>query len=253
MNKFRVHPISGNVSIEKAKLVARKPRISPTLATEHLTSPIEVKQIWSQGSLPAILYKRLAFPIVVMDGVSIELSRSDLSHIPTIMTDSRGNLVVEPSASLPSPSLKAFDRDLATNETEMQTNQTELQGMQQKVAAIEEQIHRTNNPLRGREAATEARKTLVDLERLSKDIEARIDSLMERYQANVNAARKAFKDEQLAATGVVPSLPVNQADFENSARSFIESMFKSTFNDMRPHLSLAVRLLEETNPSAMAF
>ncbi len=253
MTKFRVHPISGNVSIEKAKLVARKPRISPTLATEHSSSPIEVAQIWSQGSLPAVLHKRLAFPVVVMDGVRFELLPTDLAQVPSIATESRNNLVVETSASLPSSSLRAFDRDVAANETAMRKNQTELQGMQQKVAAIEEQIHRTNNPLRGREAATEARQTLVDLELLSKDIEARIDSLMKRYQANVDAARKAFKDEHLAATGVVPSLPVNQADFENSARSFIESMFKSTFNDMRPHLSLAVRLLEETNPSAMAF
>jgi hypothetical protein len=251
MSKFRIHPISGRISVEQAKLTARKSRISPTLATEHLTSPIEVKQIWSQGSLPAFLHKRLALPIVVMDGVSIKLSRSDLVHVPTLTTEMRVGLSVSNTASLSSQSLKAFDQDLASNETAIRTSQTALQAMEQHVASIEEQIHRTNNPLRGREAAVEARQSLLALESSANDLGARIDSLAEKYRASVEAARKAFKDEQLLATGVLPSLPANEADFENAARSFIESLMKSTFSDTRPHLGLAVRLLEEANLSTV--
>ncbi len=79
-------------------------------------------------------------------------------------------------------------------------------------------------------------------------IESRIESLTEQYRANVEAARKAFKEERLVATGTAPTLPLSEADFEISARSCIEGLMQSALNDVRPHLGVAVRLLEEINP-----
>ncbi len=248
LNKFRVHPISGRTSVGDSQWIATKPRISPTLATEHISSPISASHAWSQMSLPSVLHKRLVFPLVVIDGVRFELLQTDLAHVPVIATEVRKDLRIPALESLSGPALTGLEQKLTSSESVIHTCQADLQRMENEVGSIEASLSQSTNPLRGREDAIQARQALIALERSAMAIESRIESLTEQYRANVEAARKAFKEERLVATGTAPTLPLSEADFENSARSYIEGLMQSALNDVRPHLGVAVRLLEEINP-----
>jgi hypothetical protein len=194
MKKFRVHPISGNASVEASKWIVTKPRISPTLATEHVSSPVTVSHAWSQLSLPAILHKRLVFPLVVMDGVTVELLPTDLTHVPAIATEVQRDLRIPASESRLAPVHTGLDQELSRSESSLQACQANLQSMEQTVFSIEERLHRTNNPLRGRDDAMQARQALIDLERSAADIETRIESLIERYRQKILQRRTIDRD-----------------------------------------------------------
>lgn len=245
MNGFRMNPLSGAFVAGPIELQPGVDRVSPTLAVARTSPAIVAERLWGQCDLRKILYRRLDAPVMLLDGVKIEMRSDDVAQVPQLEALTQGSLSIPTIDDGFSEKLIAeMERTFAQKQQMLGLQRAELEKLDRQVAELESQLTRVDNPLRGREAGESAKSRLVVVERTVADIE----SLLEKAAAtcrrevealqNMNGANSNAPDEIFIPTNDV-------SDFKKSSRMLLEKLLAAIVDDLRPSMALSVRLVEE--------
>ncbi len=245
MSGFRMNPLSGSFVAGPLELKPRADRLSPTLGIAHSPTKIEVERLWGQCNLRQVLHRRLEAPVVLLDGVKVDIRSDDVDQVPQLKALTLASLAI-PSVDtgLPEKMIAEMERTFAQKQQMLGLQRAELEKLDRQVAELEAQLTRVDNPLRGREAAESAKSRLMVVERTVTDIESllskatatcrnEVEALQNMGGVNLNSSDEIF-------------IAGNEAnDFSKSSRMLLEKLLAVIVDDLRPSMGLSVRLVEE--------
>jgi len=236
MEKCSFNLLTGGILVKGARV---EPCVDRDSIDQDASSPMSIAKIWAKGSLSQLLYRKLATPTTIMDGVALGLSKSDEKQVPSVRPVTQMKLAQQILlAPQPKPVSTELDQVFQKAQRAYRENLSNFAIIDRQVEGLEKRSLQVENPLRDREMLLDAQRTVASLQRELKDYQGLLEQNRESFIKASSAMPLLYPDQPYTSSISLGSA-IDEVSLQNDAKCLTEQLVCSIIAQMKPYLGLS--------------
>ncbi len=236
MEKCSFNLLTGGLLIQGAKV---ENCVDHKSTDQNEPSPMKIAKIWAKGSLGQLLYRKLATPTTIMDGVALGLSPSDERQVPSVKPLTQMKLAQQILlAPVPKSVSTELDQAFQIAQRAYRESISNFAAIDRQVEGLEKRSLQVDNPLRDREMLLDSQRTVASLQRELKGLQGLLEQNRESFM-QASTTTPLLDVDQSYTSSISLGISIDEVSLQNDAKCLTEQLVCSTVAQMKPYLGLS--------------